>query len=72
VFFAPGADQRPWRLPPEYSGKIELLLSDVQVPEMSDPQLGDALKQVRPDIHVMFMSLRQSIAGRSSLRFAQT
>jgi DNA-binding NtrC family response regulator len=39
-----------------YSGKIDLLLSDVQMPEMSGPQLGDALKRARPDMHVMFMS----------------
>jgi two-component system, cell cycle sensor histidine kinase and response regulator CckA len=39
-----------------YSGKIDLLLSDVDMPEMSGPELGDALKQARPDMHVMFMS----------------
>ena len=39
-----------------YSGKIDLLLSDVRMPEMSGPELGDALKLVRPDIRVMFMS----------------
>lgn len=44
------------KLAANYSGKIDLLLSDVQMPEMSGPQLGDALKQARPDIHVMFMS----------------
>ena len=44
------------KLAANYSGKIDLLLSDVQMPEMSGPQLGDALKQARPDIRVMFMS----------------
>jgi hypothetical protein len=39
-----------------YSGKIDLLLSDVEMPDMSGPDLGDALKRARPDIHVMFMS----------------
>jgi DNA-binding NtrC family response regulator len=39
-----------------YSSKIDLLLSDVRMPEMSSPQLGDVLKRTRPDIHVMFMS----------------
>jgi two-component system, cell cycle sensor histidine kinase and response regulator CckA len=39
-----------------HSGKIDLLLSDVDMPEMSGPELGDALKQARPDMHVMFMS----------------
>jgi len=40
----------------DYAGKIDLLLSDVQMPGMSGPALGDELKRSRPDIHVMFMS----------------
>lgn len=44
------------QLAADYSGKIDLLLSDVNMPEMSGPHLGDTLKQARPDIHVMFMS----------------
>jgi two-component system cell cycle sensor histidine kinase/response regulator CckA len=39
-----------------YDGKIDLLLSDVQMPGMSGPDLGIALKQSRPDVHVMLMS----------------
>ncbi|MEP6717150.1 MAG: response regulator [Terriglobia bacterium] len=39
-----------------YTGEIDLLLSDVQMPEMSGPGLGDAMKKVRPEIRVMFMS----------------
>jgi two-component system cell cycle sensor histidine kinase/response regulator CckA len=39
-----------------YPGAIDLLLSDVQMPEMSGPALSAALKESRPDIHVMFMS----------------
>ena len=37
-------------------GKIHLLLSDVEMPEMSGPDLGEALKKTRPDMHVMLMS----------------
>ncbi len=37
-------------------GRIDLLLSDVDMPEMSGPDLGVALKKTRPDIHVMLMS----------------
>jgi two-component system cell cycle sensor histidine kinase/response regulator CckA len=37
-------------------GKIDLLLSDVQMPGMTGPDLGDTLKKARPDMHVMFMS----------------
>jgi two-component system, cell cycle sensor histidine kinase and response regulator CckA len=44
------------KLAADYSGKIDLLLSDVNMPEMSGPELGDRLKRARPDIHVMFMS----------------
>ncbi len=35
---------------------IDLLLSDVDMPHMSGPDLGEALKKTRPDIHVMLMS----------------
>ena len=37
-------------------GRIDLLLSDVDKPNMSGPDLGEALKKARPDIHVMLMS----------------
>ena len=40
----------------DYSGRIDLLLSDVKMPEMSGPDLGKSIKQSRPDIHVMLMS----------------
>ena len=36
--------------------QIDLLLSDVEMPGMSGPDLGEALKKERPDIHVMLMS----------------
>ena len=35
---------------------IDLLLSDVEMPGMSGPALGDVLKKARPDMHVMLMS----------------
>ncbi len=35
---------------------IDLLLSDVDMPQMTGPDLGEALKKGRPDIHVMLMS----------------
>ncbi len=37
-------------------GRIDLLLSDVDMPEMSGPDLGENLKKVRPDMLVMLMS----------------
>jgi DNA-binding NtrC family response regulator len=40
----------------QHNGKIDLLLSDVQMPGMTGPKLGEELIKVRPSIHVMFMS----------------
>jgi DNA-binding NtrC family response regulator len=37
-------------------GRIDLLLSDVDMPLMSGPDLGETLKRARPDLHVMLMS----------------
>ena len=37
-------------------GRIDLLLSDVDMPLMSGPDLGEKLKRARPDLHVMLMS----------------
>src|SRR5579862_5942345 len=40
----------------ETAGRIDLLLSDVDMPLMSGPDLGEALKKTRPGLHVMLMS----------------
>jgi two-component system cell cycle sensor histidine kinase/response regulator CckA len=37
-------------------GRIDLLLSDVDMPQLSGPDLGLVLKKDRPDLHVMLMS----------------
>lgn len=37
-------------------GRIDLLLTDWDMPEMSGIALGQTLKLLRPDIHVMQMS----------------
>jgi DNA-binding NtrC family response regulator len=37
-------------------GVIDLLLSDVDMPRMSGPNLGEILKKTRPDMLVMLMS----------------
>jgi DNA-binding NtrC family response regulator len=44
------------KLAAETKQQIDLLLSDVDMPGMSGPDLGEALKKQRPDIHVMLMS----------------
>jgi len=40
----------------KYDGEIDLLLSDVQMPGMTGPELGISLKKVRPAMRVMLMS----------------
>ena len=40
----------------EEKRQIDMLLSDVDMPGMSGPDLGEALKKARPDLHVMLMS----------------
>ena len=44
------------RLARENDGVIDLLLSDVDMPAISGPDLGEALKVTRPQMHVMLMS----------------
>jgi two-component system, cell cycle sensor histidine kinase and response regulator CckA len=44
------------KLAGETKQQIDLLLSDVDKPGMSGPDLGEELKKQRPDIHVMLMS----------------
>jgi DNA-binding NtrC family response regulator len=44
------------KLAEETAETIDLLLSDVEMPQMSGPDLGEALKRARPNMHVMLMS----------------
>jgi len=55
VLSAPSGDDAI-KLAEETKGKIHLLLSAVDLPNMVGPDLGNALKKTRPDIHVMLMS----------------
>ena len=44
------------RVAKEYSRTIDLLLSDIEMPGMCGPELGEVLKKERPGLHVMLMS----------------
>ena len=44
------------KLAKETKGRIDLLLSDVDMVPLSGPDLGEKLKKARPDLHVMLMS----------------
>jgi DNA-binding NtrC family response regulator len=44
------------KLAKETDCTIDLLLSDVNMPGISGPDLGEILKKGRPDMHVMLMS----------------
>ncbi len=44
------------KLAGETAQRIHLLLSDVDMPGMSGPDLGEALKKERPEMNVMLMS----------------
>ena len=44
------------RLCKEHSGKIDLLLTDVVMPETSGPELAQRFLRLRPDAKVLFMS----------------
>jgi DNA-binding NtrC family response regulator len=39
-----------------FGGTIDLLLSDVMMPDMSGPVIAKLLKKYRPEMHVMMMS----------------
>jgi two-component system cell cycle sensor histidine kinase/response regulator CckA len=44
------------KLAGETNSTIDMLLSDIDMPTISGPDLGQILKKTRPDIHVMLMS----------------
>src|SRR6185369_326314 len=40
----------------EYGGKIDLLLTDIVMPQVSGFELAKAVREVRPDLKVLYMS----------------
>ena len=51
-----GSGDEAVKLAQETQDEIHLVLSAVDLPEMSGPDLGNALRKTRPNIHVMLMS----------------
>lgn len=39
-----------------YAGRIDVLITDVLMPELAGPQLADSLRGSRPDLKVIFVS----------------
>jgi PAS domain S-box-containing protein len=50
-----------------HAGKIDLLLSDVIMPEMNGLQLAEELRRTQPDLKVLFMSGYAQLEGKESL-----
>ena len=55
VLSAPGG-REAIEVATDTKGRIDLLLSDIDMPLISGPDLGLVLKKTRPDMHVMLMS----------------
>jgi DNA-binding response OmpR family regulator len=51
-----GAGQDAIALAGRHLGKIDVLLTDVVLPVFSGPELASRLKELRPDMRVLFMS----------------
>ena len=46
----------PWEIFERHAGEIDLLLSDVVMPEMNGPALAQRLVAVRPELRILFIS----------------
>lgn len=55
VLLAEGSDEA-LRISESYSGRLDILLSDVQLPGMDGPELAEKIRNARPDLKVVFIS----------------
>jgi CheY-like chemotaxis protein len=44
------------RVSAEYTGRVDVLVTDVRLPGMDGPELAARLRAARPDVRVVFMS----------------
>jgi CheY-like chemotaxis protein len=51
-----GAGAEALTLVEQHAGQISLLISDVVMPDMSGRELANRVAQIRPDMHVLFVS----------------
>lgn len=58
------------RVAEEYSGQIQLLLTDITLPDMDGQQIASSLHALRPGMKVLFMSGHASAAIREDSPFA--
>jgi len=40
----------------QYAGKVDILLTDIVMPELRGPELARRIKNIQPDVQVVFMS----------------
>ncbi len=42
-----------------HSGRIDILLTDVVMPELRGPELARQVKELHPDIHIIYRAMRK-------------
>jgi len=67
-----GGPKEALEISQQYPGKIDLVITDVVMPEMSGPEMVEVLKKARPESKVLFVSgYTGQAAGRSEAMFAE-
>jgi len=51
-----GSGAKALEMAKTHTGRIDLVLSSVELPDMTGPDFGTTLKETRPDVHIMFIS----------------
>jgi two-component system cell cycle sensor histidine kinase/response regulator CckA len=69
-----GAGRDALRASEQHEGRIDLLLADVVMPQLSGPELAQRLEEERPGIKILFMSgyADEAVFKRSGLASGET